>query len=144
MLSIDATVLTVEDVSSLTGLYGTIKTNFLPTTATVTSVVDIMVCNFASVVILLITMLAMFVAGIAKMTLDTFIWVLSMNISTLTRSNPLSGFPPGGSTVWDSKRLKHLREVRARFGDVQAKEEVGGRVPSQTLRYSHHPPHKLL
>ena len=129
--SIGATILTVGHAPSFDGLadtFGTIDTNFLPAVATVSSAVEVMVCDFAWVVILLIATLAMFVAGIVKMRLDALIWMpdLSMNISTLTRNNPLFGLPVGGSTISDRKRSKMLKGVRARFGEAKGEDEVSG------------------
>lgn len=69
----------------------------------------------------------MMLAAVMKFMVDLKIWVpdLAMNVSTLTRGNPAFAIPVGGSGLSDSERLKFLKDVKARFGDVDPGGQAG-------------------
>jgi hypothetical protein len=115
-----------EDFSALSSL-SVQETQFSNNTATVTLDEEIMVCNWGWLVALVVATLAMFLAAVVGMAVDLQIWIpdLSMNISTITRSNPYFALPHGGAAMSDAKRYRLLKDVKARFGDVVPEGQVG-------------------
>jgi hypothetical protein len=102
-------------------------TNTLSTVATISESTPVLLCNRAWLAALFVATSIMCLTGDLGLVL-AFIRKtpdLAVNISSLTRGNPYIHLPPGGSALDSAPRDRLLQNVRVRFGDVRAGEQVG-------------------
>ncbi|KAF2811717.1 uncharacterized protein BDZ99DRAFT_518969 [Mytilinidion resinicola] len=102
-------------------------TNTQTTNATVSKSTPVLVCSrpwlaalFVATSIMCLTAVLGLVLEFTRKTPD-----LAVNISSLTRDNPYIHLSPGGSTLDSATRGRLMQNVRIRFGDVKAGEQVG-------------------
>lgn len=93
---------------------------------------------------LLISTLAVFLAGVASVTLCTIAFgpELAMNMSTVLREAKHANLPEGGTTLDDDERGRLLKDAKVKMGDVRPKSEVG-RVGIGTYEDATQEPTKL-
>lgn len=97
------------------------------TTATAKSTMQIFVCNFAWVALLLVSSSTILITGIVAVVLkrrtlgpEMFGFVTSM-----TYENPWLNIPTGGTMLDSMERARLLKDVEVRIGDVCGDETVG-------------------
>lgn len=102
-------------------------TNRLNTTLTSNTNIPIIRCSTPWLIVLVVSTLAMMVAGVLKIVLSLLGKApeQDLNISTLAKDNPYLGLPAGGSVLEASERMRLLRDLTVKFGDVMSQEEVG-------------------